>query len=124
MDPALAADISFLPQRHRQVLQDVVQALVEGLGDRLRQVILFGSAARGEVDEESDLDLLIVAEEGNERLGWEVVQLTEEPLLAWDCRPWIDFISWPEEHFQQHQRIGTRFVRAVQMEGAVLWPRA
>ncbi|MGB9870548.1 MAG: nucleotidyltransferase domain-containing protein [Anaerolineae bacterium] len=38
-----------------------VEALREGLGDRLIAVILFGSRARGEADTDSDGDLLVIA---------------------------------------------------------------
>lgn len=44
-----------------KVLKPVVEALREGLGDRLIAVVLFGSRARGEADADSDWDLLVVA---------------------------------------------------------------
>jgi predicted nucleotidyltransferase len=50
-------------QVHEQdVLARAVEALRDGLGDRLVAVALFGSRARGEAGEESDWDLLVVAE--------------------------------------------------------------
>lgn len=39
----------------------VLSALKRGLGDRLVAVVLFGSRARGEAEEASDWDLLVVA---------------------------------------------------------------
>ena len=42
-------------------LVEVVAALQEGLGDDLVAVVLFGSRARGEADEASDWDLLVLA---------------------------------------------------------------
>lgn len=39
----------------------VLAALKWGLGDRLVAVVLFGSRARGEADEHSDWDLLLIA---------------------------------------------------------------
>ena len=43
------------------VIQEVVQASKDTLGSKLDKVILFGSYARGDFDEESDIDFLIVA---------------------------------------------------------------
>ncbi len=43
------------------VLNQVVEALKQNLDDRLIAVVLFGSRARGEAQEESDWDLLIIA---------------------------------------------------------------
>lgn len=44
----------------RSALEDARRALREVYGDRLRRLIVFGSQARGEADEESDVDVLIV----------------------------------------------------------------
>ncbi len=47
---------------HEQLLKQLVERLEQGLGDRLVSVILFGSAAAGDVDEISDLNVLCVLE--------------------------------------------------------------
>jgi len=44
----------------RQILADLKGRLADLYGDRLRGVFLFGSYARDEAEEESDLDVLIV----------------------------------------------------------------
>lgn len=44
-----------------RTLGPVIDALREGLGDRLLAVVLFGSRARGDADAGSDWDLLVVA---------------------------------------------------------------
>jgi len=43
------------------ITQRVVHAAKEVLGERLDKVILFGSYARGDFDNESDVDLMILA---------------------------------------------------------------
>jgi len=40
----------------------VVQAAKDSLGDKLHKVILYGSYARGDQDEESDIDILVLAD--------------------------------------------------------------
>lgn len=45
----------------RETLEEVVAALRQGLDDDLVAVVLFGSRARGEADETSDWDLLVIA---------------------------------------------------------------
>jgi UTP:GlnB (protein PII) uridylyltransferase len=42
------------------IVHEAATALRDLYGDRLRQVLLYGSYARGEADEESDIDLLVV----------------------------------------------------------------
>jgi len=44
----------------RRLLTELKQSLAEMYGSRLKGVFLFGSHARAEADEESDVDVLIV----------------------------------------------------------------
>ena len=53
------------------VTQKVVQAAQATLGDKLDKVILFGSYARGDFDEDSDIDFLIIAHITQEEAGIE-----------------------------------------------------
>jgi predicted nucleotidyltransferase len=46
----------------REIAARYAQALEEALGERLVSVVLYGSVARGETRETSDVDLLVVAE--------------------------------------------------------------
>jgi len=48
------------------VIQEVLRASKETLGDRLEKVILFGSYARGDFDEYSDMDFCVLAKISNE----------------------------------------------------------
>ncbi len=45
-----------------QVVQEFVAALREKLGSRVRQILLFGSRARGEAREGSDYDMLVIVD--------------------------------------------------------------
>jgi predicted nucleotidyltransferase len=51
----------------KKIFQDLLKALKSGLtaiyGERLRGLYLYGSYARGEEDEESDLDILVVLDQ-------------------------------------------------------------
>ena len=47
--------------RINSIIQKVIRAVKDTLGDRLDKIILFGSYARGDFDAESDLDICILA---------------------------------------------------------------
>lgn len=49
-----------IPTELKPLLADLKKGLSELYGERLHQVILFGSYARGEQYEESDVDVLVV----------------------------------------------------------------
>jgi len=75
-----------------QAMLDDLRARLKALyGDRLADVILFGSVARGEATEESDVDVLIVLDGPvdrhveNKRLSGLVIDLMEE--YGWVVTP-------------------------------------
>jgi len=45
-----------------EITSKVCSAAKEVLGDKLEKVILFGSYARGDYDEESDIDIMIISD--------------------------------------------------------------
>jgi uncharacterized protein len=49
-----------IPERLQPVLSELKRGLREIYGDRLRAVVLFGSQARGEANEDSDVDVAVV----------------------------------------------------------------
>jgi len=55
-------------QAHLAALGQSTEALKRGLGNRLIAVVLFGSRARGEAREDSDWDLLVLAQDLPPRL--------------------------------------------------------
>jgi len=90
-----------LPANHKKELLDqVVAALRTALGDRLVAVVLFGSRARGEAREDSDWDVLVIAE-----------ALPDDPLergrflrqfLPIRCRLGVSFLARTPQEFEAH----------------------
>lgn len=56
------SDMPALPPEDDSLLSDLRTALVDLYGDRLVQLVLYGSQARGDTHTESDVDVLIVLE--------------------------------------------------------------
>jgi len=52
---------------YRRVAEHVSKRLVEHAGDEIEAIILYGSVARGEAGQESDIDLLIIVPNGKIR---------------------------------------------------------
>ena len=47
-------------EKVKRILTEIKKYLIESFGDRIRQVILYGSYARGDYNKDSDIDILIV----------------------------------------------------------------
>jgi len=79
------------------ICQKVVQRLRETLGEKLISVALFGSYARGDYHQGSDLDLLVIAEglpaHPVERIQWLYT------LVVLVAKKRVGFVAWTPEEF-------------------------
>ena len=96
------------------IIQDL-DALKRSLAPHLtraRKAILFGSAARGDADEWSDLDLVIVAETSRPFL-----ERYLDFVAIYDVRPRLDLLIYTPEEFEQMRAEGRPFIEHVLAEG-------
>jgi len=105
----------------RRLAEEFARRLREALGERLVRVVLFGSAARGDHEPDSDLDALVVvkgdAKEAEETACDVGFKLMEES--GWSR--WLEHIVMGVEDYNRAAREGRYFVNAVAREGVVLY---
>lgn len=80
----------------------------------VKKIILYGSLARGDFNEGSDIDIIVVAdftERFHLRAG-EILDLTSLP---------VEPVCYTEEEFEEKIRSENPFILAVIDEGIVLW---
>lgn len=58
-----------IQERYRKPVEEFVRRALERYGDEIEGIILFGSVARGEGKEDSDVDVLVIWK-GDEAEGW------------------------------------------------------
>ena len=106
----------------RAGLAAFVERLQQRYGDDLLRVRLFGSKARGDFHDESDLDLLVVLrmERGDYRGHWN--ELVD---LAWDIQLTygiiVSFILKDEANYARMQRDGLLLARNIERDGVDMW---
>ncbi len=101
-----------------KIVEEFAQKLREKFGDRVEQVILFGSYARDEFGEESDLDVLVI---GNVKLD-EVLEISYPLSLKYGV--YISPIVMSRDYFEMLKAEGTGFVKNVLREGVTIYVRA
>lgn len=102
-----------------EILKEVIDRLVRGL--QPDRIYLFGSQARGQADEGSDIDLLLVVPDSDlprhqrEALSYD---------LLWGLRIPVDVIVLTRAEFQRGRRVRTSLPSTVQAEGKLLYGRS
>jgi predicted nucleotidyltransferase len=98
-----------------ELLKEIVNRLVQGLHPE--RIYLFGSQARGQERESSDIDLLVVVPDSDlprhrrEALSYD---------LLWGLTVPVDVIVLTRAEFQRASRVKTSLASTVQAEGEVL----
>jgi predicted nucleotidyltransferase len=114
--------LAHLTPNERAALTTLVERLRERYGDNLLRVVLFGSKARGDFDDESDLDVLIVARmpEGDYRRHWnEIVDLTWDIELAFGIV--TSLIVKSEGDYATMRKHRLLLARNIEQDGIELW---
>lgn len=99
------------------ILSTVKQGLTEIYGEKLDQIILYGSQARGDALQDSDIDILIVLKEPftlfqeNARISNFIADLCLEYSVLISC------VLATKENYQHYDNA---FFRNVRREGAIL----
>ena len=68
--------------QQRQAIQDFVRQLHAAMRDRILNVVLIGSVARGDYDPDSDIDVAVVAKDVDTDFKWEVWGIGAQVSLA------------------------------------------
>ncbi len=70
-------------KQQRALIADFKKTVSDYYGERLAKIILYGSYARGDFHEESDIDFLVVLKDGEIRKFRETIQMSEvvHPLM-------------------------------------------
>jgi predicted nucleotidyltransferase len=104
------------------ISQKTIQAAVHRIvaAANPRKVILFGSYARGNADEGSDLDLMVI-EPRVENIGEEMVRLRT---AVGDVGAGVDVLVYSEAEFERRSQVPGTVLYWAKKEGKVLYDAA
>ncbi|MBE3598357.1 MAG: nucleotidyltransferase domain-containing protein [Limnochordaceae bacterium] len=105
-------------QPWRDRLERSLQKAVQQIASRYRpaRIILFGSLARGDVHEDSDIDLLIIKQTDRPFL-----KRIDDVLAVLDTEVPVEPIVYTEHEFERLAREGRDFIDTILREGRVLY---
>lgn len=110
----LQADRLILNELRDQILADVPGAV--------RRIVLFGSRARGDSGEASDLDVLIVLDECNAATLDRVRTARYEVMQRWQFEPLISLLLLSEQQWLELPKHSAGLKVNIEHEGLTVWP--
>jgi predicted nucleotidyltransferase len=110
------SEIPLTEKLRQKAIEEFVKRSSQEYGDRIRSITLYGSVARGNAVEDSDIDLLVVIDEEDFRLRRKLIGLSFDILLETGGDLSVKVIS--DRDFQA--RKSCSFLRNVLAEGAKL----
>lgn len=113
------ARLTQLQPQERSALAEYLDRLRVRFADRVLSVILYGSRARGEGDAESDLDVLVVVDDGDYQLHREVALEAFEPSLKHGAL--ISPQIWGRARYEQQRTSRLLFFQNLERDGIQLW---
>ena len=118
----LAQCLSHLTQNERAALAAFINRLHQDYGANLLRVILFGSKARGDFDDQSDLDVVVVVRISGEDY-WQhwcrIIDMAWEAELAYSLV--ISSIIKNEHDYMKMCEHRSLLARNIERDGIVLW---
>lgn len=106
-----------LQNQLQQELNQIVTRIVDGY--QPKKIILFGSAARGDMRKDSDIDLFIIKDDPDKR-PFRAVKVYGT-LDGFDRLYPLDVIVYTPSELEYRQSLGDYFVKNVLMEGKVVY---
>lgn len=104
--------------KNEKVLQEFVKRVKERYGDKVEKIILFGSYARGEAREDSDIDVLIITKKEDFRLRRGILGLAFD--LLFETREYISPKVISKDDYEHLIDIQTSFIKNVIEDGIIV----
>jgi predicted nucleotidyltransferase len=110
--------LAFLPERDRRAVEAFVERVWQTHSDRVQQIILYGSKARGDSHAHSDIDVLLIVNEEDWRFRHAISGIAADVSLAYDVLIGSRIIG--RERWVKMRRHRFTFCQNVQADGIEL----
>lgn len=113
--------LEHLSQQEIDALQLLVSDLLSEFGSKVSQIVLFGSKARGDDTEDSDIDVLVIADEESRGLREIISRIASN--IDLECDVLLNVFLISEDRWRQMSEERFSLCRNVERDGKVLFQR-
>jgi predicted nucleotidyltransferase len=109
-----------MEEKDRQIVLELKRRLPADVRDHLKKLIVFGSRARGEGAEDSDLDLIALVDKKDAEIENKLDDIAYSVMWDYDFKPIISLKVFAESRFKNAAAKGFSFYRNVERDGIAL----
>lgn len=106
-----------LNEKDRSILMDFKKRISTEAGEQIKRIIIFGSRAKGDYSEDSDLDIAILVKDKTPKIEKELDDIAYQVMWDNDFKPVISLKIFSESGFYDSLRKGYSFYNHVEKEG-------
>jgi len=105
--------LPYLTDSERRLIERVLERLAT-VAEHVERVVLFGSKVRGDFDEESDIDLLVVTRDGKAQVDALLHEMVRD-------EPYLSLLVFSAEEYAEERRLQMPLYLNLRREGVELW---
>ena len=109
-----------MDKRDRNLILELKKRLPADVTTHIRKVIAFGSRVRGQGDDDSDLDLLILVDRKTPELVGKIEDIAYQVMWDHDFKPIISIKVFTEADYRNYLAEGFSFYKHIEQEGISL----
>ncbi|MDI6735823.1 MAG: nucleotidyltransferase domain-containing protein [bacterium] len=113
--------LEYLTKTEKDVLKELKNKIIEQFNGRTVLIKLFGSKARGDAHQESDIDLLVVLKQKKRVDDDWIIDLELELMERYDYQFYLNTLVYDEQEFDRLNYLQTNFMLNVAEDGVNLW---
>jgi len=104
-------------EQDRALIEEFKRRLPTDIVPHIRLMIMYGSRARGDAGQDSDLDLVALVDENNAALEQRLDDIAYDLMWDHDFKPIISLKVFSEERFRSAAAKGYSYYRTIEREG-------
>lgn len=104
--------------RHEEAFEEFARRAKNKLGESIQRLMLYGSVARGEEGEKSDVDVLLVVKYKDEEIKEEIISIAYDVLM--ESGVYISPKILSREEYQRLKSSKSHFLRTAEGEGELV----
>ncbi len=111
---------SVMDKKDKALILELKSRIPSDIKKNLKRLVVFGSRARGNASEYSDLDVVILLDKKTAAIEKKIEDSVYELMWEHDFKPIISVKIFAESRFNQAVHKGFSFYRNIQREGVVI----